>query len=152
MVATAATRVETHRVPYGGLVTRAVGLGIDAAIANGIVIVAAALLGLIGSLVGELRPAWLVAVVACVGWALVVGGYFALFWATAGQTPGMRLMRLRVMGPDGEHPHLGRSIVRVVGLALAIIPLFAGFLPVLVDERRRGLHDMLARTVVVYEP
>jgi uncharacterized RDD family membrane protein YckC len=34
----------------------------------------------------------------------------------------------------------------------AIVPLFAGFLPVLIDERRRGLHDMLARTVVLYEP
>jgi uncharacterized RDD family membrane protein YckC len=33
---------------------------------------------------------------------------------------------------------------------LCIIPLFAGFLPVLVDDRRRGCHDMLAGTVVVY--
>ena len=33
---------------------------------------------------------------------------------------------------------------------MSIIPLFAGFLPVLVDDRRRGLLDMIAGTVVVY--
>jgi uncharacterized RDD family membrane protein YckC len=50
----------------------------------------------------------------------------------------------------GEPPGIGRSSVRVVGLGLAIIPLFAGFLPVLVDARRRGLHDFLAGTVVLH--
>jgi uncharacterized RDD family membrane protein YckC len=63
----------------------------------------------------------------------------------------MRLMRLRVRRAGGEGLSLGRSIVRVVGLALAIIPLFAGFLPVLFDERRRALPDYLAGTVVVYD-
>jgi uncharacterized RDD family membrane protein YckC len=32
---------------------------------------------------------------------------------------------------------------------LAALPLFAGFLTILVDERRRGLQDMIAATVVV---
>jgi uncharacterized RDD family membrane protein YckC len=83
-------------------------------------------------------------------WAAVVGFYFVLFWSTAGQTPGMRVMALRVLGPDGEHPRIARSIVRVVGLALAIIPFFAGFIPVLFDRRRRALQDLLAGTVVIY--
>jgi uncharacterized RDD family membrane protein YckC len=38
-----------------------------------------------------------------------------------------------------------------VGTAIAIIPFFAGYLPVLFDDRRRGLPDFLAGTVVVYE-
>jgi uncharacterized RDD family membrane protein YckC len=41
-------------------------------------------------------------------------------------------------------------VVRLIGLGLAIVPLFLGFLPVLVDARRRGLHDFLAGTVVLY--
>ena len=48
-------------------------------------------------------------------------------------------------------PSIGRSLVRFVGLVLAIVPLFAGFLPILFTERRRGLPDLLAGTVVVYE-
>jgi uncharacterized RDD family membrane protein YckC len=35
---------------------------------------------------------------------------------------------------------------------LCAIPLFAGFLPILVDNRRRGPHDILAGSVVVSAP
>ena len=41
--------------------------------------------------------------------------------------------------------------MRTVGLALAIIPLFAGFVPALFDERRRALPDYLAGTVVLHD-
>ena len=138
------------RVPYAGIATRAVALAIDAVLSQGIFLVGAALLGLAGSLVGELRPAWLVAFLAATGWVLTGTVYFAGFWAVTGQTPGMRLMHLRVVARDGAPPHLARAVVRVVGLVLAIVPVFAGFIPVLVDDRRRGLPDFLAGTVVVY--
>ena len=52
----------------------------------------------------------------------------------------------------GRPPSIGRSLVRLVGLVLSIVPLFVGFVPVLFTERRRGLADFLAGTVVVYEP
>jgi uncharacterized RDD family membrane protein YckC len=149
MVATAAPRLSTS---YAGIATRGIALAADAAIANLIVLVIAALAGLVGSLFGELRPQWLVALLAAAGWLLAVVSYFALFWATAGQTPGMRLMRLRVIDRSGEPPHLVRALLRVGGLALAIIPLGAGFLPVLFDARRRGVHDLLAGTTVVHVP
>jgi len=32
---------------------------------------------------------------------------------------------------------------------LAALPLFLGFLPILLNERRRGVHDMIAGSVVV---
>jgi uncharacterized RDD family membrane protein YckC len=41
--------------------------------------------------------------------------------------------------------------VRTFGTWLAIVPLFAGYLPVLFDPRRRGLPDYLAGTEVVYD-
>ena len=63
----------------------------------------------------------------------------------------MRLLRLRVLGPEGQPPSIGRSLVRLVGLALSIVPLFAGFVPVLFTEQRRGLADFLAGSVVLYE-
>jgi uncharacterized RDD family membrane protein YckC len=82
---------------------------------------------------------------------VIAGGYFVLFWSSAGQTPGMRLLRLRVRTAAGDPPSVGRSIVRVIGLVLAIVPLFLGFVPVLFDERRRGLADFMAGTTVVYD-
>ncbi len=44
------------------------------------------------------------------------------------------------------------AIVRLVGLFLAALPLLLGFVPILLNERRRGLQDLLGRSVVVHEP
>jgi uncharacterized RDD family membrane protein YckC len=137
-------------VPYAGVATRAVALAIDAAVAQVIVFTGGAIVALVGSLVGDVRLDTLGRVLAAAAWLAVVGTYFVLFWSTAGQTPGMRLMGLRVMTDRGGHPGVTRSVVRLIGLGLAIVPLFLGFVPVLVDARRRGLHDFLSGTVVLY--
>jgi uncharacterized RDD family membrane protein YckC len=138
-------------VPYGGLLTRGAALLLDAMFANIVVLIAGSLVSLVASLFGTLRPAWLVGALAASGWLLIVVVYFAGFWAIVGRTPGMWLMRVRVVARSGDPPSLWRSLLRVVGLALAIIPLFAGFLPALVDRRRRALPDYLAGTTVVYD-
>jgi uncharacterized RDD family membrane protein YckC len=138
------------RIPYAGIATRAVGLALDVAIAQVIVFAGGAVLALVASLVDRNLDSGLAAVLAACAWAIVVGTYFVLFWSTAGQTPGMRLMGLRVLTPGGERPGVGRSFVRLIGLGLAILFLFTGFLPVLFDDRRRGVHDMLAGTLVIY--
>jgi len=135
--------------PYAGVATRAVALAVDAALAHLIVLAGGAVLALAASLVGNATLDTAEKLLAAFGWAFTVGAYFVLFWTTTGQTPGMRLMGVRVLAPEGEHMRLTRALVRLVGLALAIIPCFAGFLPVLVDDRRRGLQDFLAGTVVV---
>jgi uncharacterized RDD family membrane protein YckC len=141
----------TERPLYGGVATRAIALATDAAVTIVLFMSVVGIAALIASLVGGLRPAWLAGALLVSGWMLVVGTYFVLFWSSAGQTPGMRLLRLRVRGPDGNSPSIGRSLVRLVGLVLAIVPMFAGFIPVLFTERRRGLPDFLAGTVVLYD-
>lgn len=145
-----ARRARDRPARFAGVATRALALAVDAALVLLIFAALAALFGLISSLVGELRPQWLVGVLLASGWALVAVAYFVLFWAGAGQTPGMRLLRLR-LERAGHPPSAGWSIVRAIGTALGIIPLFAGYIPVLFDERRRGLPDFLAGTVVLYE-
>ena len=139
----------TERPKYGGIATRAVALAIDAAVTIVIFMSVVGVAALVASLVGGLRPAWLVGVLLASGWTLLAGTYFVLFWSSAGQTPGMRLLNVRVQGPAGGSPSVGRSLVRLIGLVLAIVPMFAGFLPVLFSERRRGLPDFLAGTVVL---
>jgi len=146
MVATATPRL----LAPAGIATRGTALAVDAAFANLICLVLGALIGLVTSLVGDLRPQWVVALLAAAGWALIVGGYFTLFWSATGQTPGMRMMRLQVVTYSGGPVHFARALVRLVGLVLAIIPLCAGFVPVLFDDRRRGLQDWLARTLVIH--
>lgn len=139
------------RVPYAGIATRAVALAADLVVIHVFILVIGGLLGLVSSLVGELRPEWLVATLLGAAWGLTVTIYFVLFWSITGQTPGMRAMRLRVVAGDGTPPSTWRAFVRLIGLLLAIVPMFAGFVPVLFTERRRGLPDFLAGTVVLYD-
>jgi uncharacterized RDD family membrane protein YckC len=144
--------MSADRVPYGGVATRAIALAVDAAIAQAMVFAGGAVFALVGSLVVEVQLNTAAKILAGCAWALVVGGYFVVFWSTVGQTPGMRLMGVHLLGPAGEPPGAARSVVRLVGLAVSIIPLFTGFLPALVDDRRRALPDFLAGTVVLYDP
>jgi uncharacterized RDD family membrane protein YckC len=134
---------------YVGLVTRAIAFAIDAAIVNAVAIVTAAIVALTLTIVS--KPDELRAVLIAIGgvaWLLWTVGYFATFWSTTGQTPGNRILRIRVSAANGGALPLRRALVRFVGLTLAAIPLFAGFALILFDDRRRGLHDMLARSVV----
>ena len=141
-------------VDHIGLVTRGIAFALDAAVVNVVAIVVAAGIALVLSVVdvsGDLDP-WIAgfAGAAFVGWTIL---YFVVFWSTTGQTPGDRLMRIRVCrAEDGNVLPAHSSLVRYAGLVLSAIPLFAGFLPILFDRRRRGVHDMLAGTVVVAVP
>jgi len=136
---------------FGGFATRGVALVLDAALAQLVFLVVAASIALVLALADGLGPGWLDASLAGTGWFLATAGYFVAFWSATGQTPGMRALRVRVAAPSGGPPSVLRSLVRFVGLILAIIPLLAGFLPALVDDRRRALQDFLSGTVVLDE-
>ncbi len=149
----AAARTATAPVGYVGLVTRAVAFALDAAIINLVALLTAAVVVLALSVI-PISDALRTVTIAIGGtsYVLWVVGYFVVFWSTTGQTPGNRLLRIRVTAADGGRLRPRRSLLRFVALTFAAIPLFAGFLLILVDGRRRGLHDVVARTVVVDAP
>lgn len=138
---------------YVGLVTRAVAFVVDAAIVNGVAAIVAASAALVISVfpISHTVHTVLVAIGGFVFFVWVIA-YFATFWATTGQTPGNRLMRIRVTRSDGGKLRPMRALLRVVGVLLAALPLFAGFIPILFNDRRRGLGDWIADTVVVTAP
>ncbi len=138
-------------VPYAGLGSRAAALVVDAAAVHAVFLIGCAMYLLVVGLIGRDPSRGLAEALAGIGWTVTVATYFVTFWTAAGQTPGMRLMRLRVLGPAGAPPRLGRSLLRLVASDVAIALVFVGFLPVLVDDRRRALQDFVAGTVVVYE-
>jgi uncharacterized RDD family membrane protein YckC len=95
----------------------------------------------------------LVAVVGAAVAVLWMISYFVFFWSADGQTPGNRMMRIRVQDAATGGPlSARRAFLRVLLLPVSAIPLFAGFLMILVDRRRRALHDRLIHSVVVYAP
>lgn len=134
---------------YAGIVTRAVALVIDAALVNLIAIITGAAVNLVADLFGvNINFDVGGALVAGFLWLLLVGGYFIIFWDVTGQTPGDRVLGIRVVSANGGNVSFWQAFKRFVGLALCVLTLGIGFLPVLVDKRRRGIHDMLGGTVV----
>ncbi|MFL5911347.1 MAG: RDD family protein, partial [Gaiellaceae bacterium] len=62
--------------------------------------------------------------------------------------PGSRVMRIRVVRANGSQLRPRHALARLVGM-LVSLPLFWGYLPILVTDRRRGVFDAMAGTVVV---
>jgi uncharacterized RDD family membrane protein YckC len=95
-------------------------------------------------------------------WGLALGiaipfllhwGYFTLFEAFwNGQTPGKRLMKLRVIQQSGRavglFESMGRNLIRFIDM----LPVFyfVGALCVFVNRRQQRLGDMAAGTLVVH--
>jgi uncharacterized RDD family membrane protein YckC len=134
---------------YVGVVTRTIAFAVDAAVINLVGLFVGAVAALVFSVVpvsDNLRSV----LIAAGGVLFVVWGiaYFVTFWTATGETPGNRVMRIRVVRADGGPLRTWHALMRLVGIVLSV-PLFAGFVPILFNDRRRGLHDVLAGTVVV---
>ena len=82
--------------------------------------------------------------------AIVPFTYHFIFLALVGQTPGKIVMGIRVLKTNGETLSLRIVVQRIIFYYLVALPLFAGFVWVLVYNKRRGWHDHLAGTIVVF--
>ena len=92
---------------------------------------------------GLLGTAWFAFLVSAI--------YMALFWYLFGSTLGQLLFGLRVVRADGsQFLSFWQVVVRVIGFYVSMLVFFLGFLWILIDPGRRGWHDMLARTKVMY--
>ncbi len=149
---------------YAGFVSRAVGLAIDVVISTVTITVVSwfliTVLGLFGVDVlncprdGGISYWRLVCQISSISLlvfaALFFPVYLVLFWTLTGETPGMRVMGVRVMRRDGRPVSLWTAIKRLIGYFVCFLTLGLGFLWVLLDDQRQGLHDILAGTVVIY--
>ncbi len=76
--------------------------------------------------------------------------YYTLLTYYTGQTLGKALMKIRVFFPDpADHTFLNVLFRETVGKYLSGL-LMIGYLVVAVDEQKRGFHDMLCDSRVIY--
>jgi uncharacterized RDD family membrane protein YckC len=94
--------------------------------------------------------ALLAILISAVGINLVVTIVYNVgFWVMSGQTPGKRMLGLRVMRKDGTRVRLGNAVRRQIGYWISAI-FYLGFLWILFDDKRQGFHDKIAGTIVTY--
>ena len=139
---------------YSGLATRIIALVIDVLIIQAVSWMVGGIAAVFLSFLDPSEHAEKVLLAIGAGVALLwAAGYFVFFWSATGQTPGNRVMEIRVQDAAHGRPlGPGRAAVRLVGAVVSALLLFIGYLMILVDSRRRALHDRLVHSVVVYAP
>jgi uncharacterized RDD family membrane protein YckC len=85
---------------------------------------------------------------------LLNGGYFVVFTAAGGQTigkmaTGIRVVPADVEGDSSDRVPLGHAVLRAAAYAVSLLPAGLGYLPALIGQERRAIHDRLADTRVV---
>ncbi len=96
---------------------------------------------------------WVFAVVSLVVFVLM-GGYYMVFEALwNGQSPGKRLVNLRVIRADGTPITLTESLVRNFMRLIDFFPVGFGlaFITMFIDKQSRRLGDIAAGTLVVFD-
>lgn len=85
-----------------------------------------------------------------VGGFLVGLLYNGYFWTQKdGQTPGKRIMNIRIVRVSGEPLDYAAVLVRYIGYYINTFVFGIGWLWALFNDKSQGWHDLLAGTYVV---
>ena len=99
----------------------------------------------------DIYSTWVTAVFGLISFALLWGYYifFEMLWN--GQSPGKRLVGLRVLRTDGTPITLTESIIRNLVRLIDFLPIFYGLgvVVMFVNTQSRRLGDLAAGTLVV---
>ncbi len=142
--------VPTVPVKYAGFWIRFVALVLDGviiAIPSGILnLVVTSILTKSGLMILGVKI-WVNIISMLAGWT-----YFSLMTYNYDATLGKMLLGLSVKSEDFQKLSLGRVILReTVGKLLSTITIFIGYIMVGFTEKKQGLHDKVAHSVVVYK-
>ena len=75
--------------------------------------------------------------------------YLVLLWGWLSRTIGMIVMKTKVADAAGKNIGWVTALFRVLAYALSGLILCLGFLPILFDKKRQGLHDKITKTFVI---
>jgi hypothetical protein len=81
------------------------------------------------------------------GWAAIYFSVFSAKWR--GQTPGKRLLGIRVIKLDGSSVNLWESFGRYGGYGAGVATGLLGFMQIYWDPNRQAIQDKIAGTLVI---
>jgi uncharacterized RDD family membrane protein YckC len=85
-----------------------------------------------------------------IGYAIWAFIYFARCWGANGRTAGMAVFGVQVLRDDGGDVSGRKAALRALAFPLSFLLLGLGFLGIVLGDRRRALHDVIAGTTVIY--
>jgi uncharacterized RDD family membrane protein YckC len=102
---------------------------------------------------GVTSELWISAIAALLAFALYNGYFILLEWLWNGQTPGKRLLHIRVIKRGGFALRFFDTLLRNLLRAIDFLPLFygVGLTSLLLSRDSQRLGDLVAGTLVVYQ-
>lgn len=139
--------------PLAGFWQRAVAALIDSTLLTVVQLLSGFVFFFVAAGVGGFDPLDEGLLLATVTWlfaSVVAIAYYVFFTGYCGQTPGKMVLRLKVQHVDGSDIGFRSAFYReTVGKFLSALLLGVGYLMVAFDERKQGLHDRMAKTLVI---
>jgi uncharacterized RDD family membrane protein YckC len=136
---------------YAGFASRFTAFAVDVGLSLGVFMLALAAISFAARVLTGKDIAWnkgdIWVIIAYWVWEFI---YFAYSWAASGRTAGMALFGVQVLRDDGTSASARRAVVRTLALPLSFLFLGLGFAGILLGDRRRALHDVIAGTAVIY--
>jgi uncharacterized RDD family membrane protein YckC len=109
--------------------------------------------GLLIAALGVASDAWVAGIAALASFGLY-NGYFIVFeWLLNGQTPGKRILHVRVIKQGGYSLRFFDTLLRNLLRVVDFLPLFygVGLTSLLLTRDSQRLGDLIAGTLVVYQ-
>lgn len=129
--------------PVASIRARSAAVALDVSIVLlGFVVV----LGILRVRAGELPLSGTAALIYGAAFALLLLFYKLLACVRAGQSPGARMMGLRLLHFGGRPADRRQRLLRLASGCLSLLPLGVGFLWALLDEERLTFHDHITQT------
>ena len=76
---------------------------------------------------------------------------FIFAWKKWNSTPGKMLFGIKIVDEKTmKEPSTGQCLLRFLGYIVSTFTLFIGFLMIGFNKRKKGLHDYIAGTIVIY--
>lgn len=137
---------------YAGPVSRLLAYLIDASVSfTGFGLIAGGIVGAINTVFGvDLEWDWQAGLLGLLAFSLWLFLYFWIGIAIAGKTLGMGIVGIKVVTDKGRPISPGHAAIRVLVLPVSIATI-VGLLGIVFDRKERALHDLAAKTAVVYD-
>ena len=136
---------------YAGFASRFTAFAVDVGVSLGVYLLALAAVSFAARVLTGADISWhkgdIWVIITYAAWAFL---YFAYSWAASGRTAGMALFGVRVVRDDGAGASGREAVVRTLAFPLSFLFLGLGFAGILLGNRRRALHDVIAGTAVIY--
>jgi uncharacterized RDD family membrane protein YckC len=137
---------------YAGPVSRLLAYLIDAFVSfSGFGLIAGGIVGAINTIFRvDLVWDWQAGVLGLAAFSVWLFLYFWVGVAIAGRTLGMSIVGIKVVSYEGRPISPGHAAIRALVLPISITTV-VGLVGIIFDRRQRALHDLAAKTAVVYD-